>query len=48
MKARICALLFTLVAAENAFLDTAVAAMANYMGLTTERQQKDKFQSVKD
>ena len=44
----LCALLVAMAAAENAFLDMTVAGLANYMGLTTERQSKSKFQTVKD
>ena len=48
VSSTICALLITAAAANNAFVDTAVAGLANYMGLTTERQDKDEFQAVKD
>ena len=36
------------VQADNAFLNTAVSGLASYLGLTTKRQETDKFQTVKD
>ena len=50
MKASLTTLALGVAAVQgnNAFLDTAVAGLANYMGLTSERQETDKFKEVKD
>ena len=31
------------VQADNAFLNTAVSGLASYLGLTTQRQERDEF-----
>merc|ERR1712110_1243188 len=37
-----------MVMAENAFIDMTVHGLAKYFGLSAERQQQNKFESVKD
>lgn len=50
MKASITSLALAVAAvqADNVFVDAGVAGMASYLGLTSEKQEQDKFQSVKD
>ena len=50
MKASVllCALALPMAMAENAFIDMTVHGLAKYFGLSAERQQQNKFESVKD
>ena len=42
----LCALACPMVMAENAFIDMTVHGLAKYLGLTAERQQQNKFETV--
>ena len=41
-------LLFVVASAENALIDTLVAGLTTYLGLASQRQEKDEFKHVKD
>ena len=36
------------VQADNAFINTAVSGLASYLGLTSTKQETDRFEQVKD